>query len=56
MPNLSGTKLGPVGSSDLDSVFVASLNLILDDVRLVIVNFDAHLVQVELVPDDLCEE
>ena len=53
LPDFGGAELRAVGARYFDSVFVAALNFILDDVRLIVVNFDSHFVQVELVADDL---
>ena len=53
LPDFGRAELRPVRASDLDAVLMTSLDFILDDVRLVVVDFDSDLVQVELVSDDL---
>ena len=53
LPDLGCTELGPIRSCDFDTVLMGALNLILDDVRLVIVDLDSHFIQIELVADYL---
>ena len=53
LPDLGCTELGPIRSCDFDTVLMGALNLILDDVRLVVVDLDSHFIQIELVADYL---
>eukprot|EP00354_Favella_ehrenbergii_P003134 CAMPEP_0170458084 /NCGR_PEP_ID=MMETSP0123-20130129/5161_1 /TAXON_ID=182087 /ORGANISM="Favella ehrenbergii, Strain Fehren 1" /LENGTH=88 /DNA_ID=CAMNT_0010722093 /DNA_START=856 /DNA_END=1122 /DNA_ORIENTATION=+ len=43
-PHFCRTELRSVRAGDLDAIFVGALNLILDDVRLVVVDLDTDLV------------
>ena len=54
LPYLCCTELRSICSSDLDTILVTSLDLILNQMRLIIVNFNAHLVQVKRISYDNC--
>lgn len=57
LPDFGRAELRPVRACDLDAVLMAPLDFVLDNMRLVVVNLDANVVQVELVSDDLkCHE
>ena len=47
LPDLRCTQLRPVGTGNLDSILVASLDRILNQMGLVVIDLDSHLVQVE---------
>ena len=47
LPDLRSTQLRPVGTSNLDSILVASFDRILNQMGLVVIDLDSHLVQVE---------
>ena len=49
LPNLGCAELGPLCACDFDAVLVASLNLIFDQNGWIVVDFNADLVQIELV-------
>ena len=47
LPDLRSTQLRPVGTGNLDSILVASLDRILNQMGLVVIDLDSHLVQVK---------
>ena len=53
LPDFGRAELRSVRARDFDAILVAAFDLVEDQVRLVVVNFDAHLVQIELVRDNL---
>ena len=52
LPNLSRAQLRPIRSRDLDAILMTSVNLVLDQVRLIIVDLDSNFIQVKGVTDD----
>ena len=52
LPNLGCAQLRPVRSCDLDAILVTSVNLVLYQVRLIIVDLNSNFIQVKGVTDD----
>ena len=52
LPNFGCAQLRPIRSCDLDAILVTSVNLVLDQVRLIIVDLDSNFIQVKGVTDD----
>ena len=52
-PHLRLAQLGAVSTCDLDAVLMRALYFVLNDVRLVVINLDTHLIQVKCVSDNL---
>ena len=54
LPDLGRTVLGTTRTSDLDAVGVAPFDFIFDQMRLVVIDLYANLIQVERVANDNC--
>ena len=52
LPDLGRTQLRPISSSDLNAILMTSIDLILDQVGLIVVDFDSDFVEVEGVSNN----
>ena len=52
LPNFGCAQLRPIRSCDLDAILMTSVNLVLDQVRLIIVDLDSNFIQIKGVTDN----